>query len=138
MSYSLAVVDGDLALNGNALGIVYGVDKLKQDIDLWIRERFGIDRFHPAMGSTLEEFIGSIVSASTKAEIYSEVLRILENYQNIQYSILKRNPQKLSPTEIMLSINSVDVSVNYDTVYVTVSVSNAVGQQTLIRASASA
>lgn len=135
MSYSLAMVDGDLAVRGNALAVVYGVEKLKQDIDLWLRERFGTDRFHPTMGSTLEDFIGEVVTDHTRAEIYSEVLRILENYLAIQDRIIKSNPQKLSMTEIMVSVNAIDVKVNYDTVYVTVNVSNAVGQTTLISAS---
>ncbi len=135
MSFSLAVRNGDLVLKGNALDIVYGVDKLKQDIDLWMRERFLVDRFHPTMGSMLDTFIGGIVTESTKSEVYSEVMRILENYMKVQEYLITQNPQKLSPTEIITSINSIKVEVSFDQVWVSVSVSNGVGQAASINVS---
>ena len=125
MSYSLALKNGDLVMSGNSLQIVYGVEKLKQDIALWLGERFAIDRFHPTMGSTLQNFIGDIINNSTKSRIESEVLRVLSNYQAVQYRGLKENPQKYSLAEILYSIDAVDVSLSYDTVNVKIKLRNA-------------
>ena len=46
MSYSLAVRNGDLVKRGSNLDVVWGIDKLKQDLQCWVTERFGGDRFH--------------------------------------------------------------------------------------------
>ena len=45
------------------------------------------------MGSILQDFIGDIVSGSTRAEIHAEVLRVLQNYQAVQLRRLKESPQ---------------------------------------------
>jgi hypothetical protein len=59
VSYSLAIVDGDLALQGDRLDLVFGVDKLKQDLNCWLKERYGGDRFHTNYGSILPDSISS-------------------------------------------------------------------------------
>jgi phage baseplate assembly protein W len=69
MSYSLAVRGGDLVPEGSSLAIVWGIDKLKQDLQLWVTERYGNDRFHPGLGSILQDYIGSVISPRTQAEI---------------------------------------------------------------------
>lgn len=122
MSYSLAVKNGDLAREGSNLAVVWGVDKLKQDLQLWINERYGGDRFHPQMGSILQDYIGSVISNRTNAEIQSEVMRVLDNYQRVQYQGFKNSPQLYSTSEILDTIKDVSVSINYDTVSVSVSV----------------
>ena len=81
MSYSLAISNGDLVQQGSRLGLVYGVDKLRQDINCWLLERYGGDRFHVNMGSILQEFIGGIISESSRAEVQAEIFRVLQNYQ---------------------------------------------------------
>lgn len=118
MSFSFALRDGDLALLGNQLDLVFGIDKLKQDLDLWLRERFGGDRFHTRMGSILQEFIGGVVRDSTRAEIQNEVMRILQNYQALQLRILKEDPTLLSESEILESIDSIQTVAYYDSVVV--------------------
>ncbi|QDF18615.1 baseplate wedge protein [Gordonia phage Pupper] len=132
MSFSLAVVNGDLAQQGSTLDIVFGADKLKQDVDLWLRERFGGDRFHRNMGSILQDFVGDVVSPQTESEIQSEVLRVLQNYQSVQYRRLKENPQSLSHSELLLSVDSIKTQVNYDTVIVTVRLRNGSGTLTTV------
>ena len=79
MTYSLAIANGDLVRTGNTLAVVYGTEKLKQDLCLWVTERYGIDRFHPKLGSVLPDFIGSLITDSTRAQIQAEILRILQN-----------------------------------------------------------
>ena len=132
MSYSLAIVDGDLGKRGSQLSLVFGVDKLKQDVNCWLREQFGGDRFHVNMGSILQEFIGSVVSGSTQVEVQSEILRVLQNYQAMQVRRFKENPQKLSASELLVSVDDVAVTVSYDTVWATVKIRNGSNESTKI------
>jgi phage baseplate assembly protein W len=129
MSYSLMISNGDLVLQGSALGIVWGTDKLKQDLTLWMTERYGVDRFHPNMGSNFQNYIGGIISYSTQSIVYSEAMRILDNYQRVQMAALKANPTLFSLDELLWNIDNVNVGVGYDQVNVAVDVSNAVQQQ---------
>lgn len=126
MTFSLAIANGDLVTNGSQLAIVYGTDKLKQDLTLWLAERFGIDRFHPAMGSNFQNYIGGVISQNTRAMIYSEAMRVLDNYQKIQYQKLREAPSLFSQTELLWSINEINVGVGFDAVGVGINVSNGV------------
>lgn len=128
MSFSLQIASGDLVQQGSQLGIVSGVDKLKQDLTLWMTERYAIDRFHPAMGSNFQNYIGGIISYHTQAMVRSEAERILDNYQKVQWRGLRESPQLYSLAELLMNINAVDVTVTFDAVTVDVSVSNAVQQ----------
>lgn len=132
MSFSLAVNDGDLVQQGSQLSIVSGSDKLKQDLQLWVTERYGIDRFHPVMGSRLQDFIGGVISYSTQSRVYGEVLRVLNNYQKVQYHGLRQAPQLYSLSELLWSINDVNVGVGFDTVTVAVNVSNGERQSSVL------
>jgi len=133
VSYSFRIADGDLVGIGNQLDLVFGVDKLKQDIDLWMREPYGGDRFHLAMGSILQDFIGDIVSGSTRAEIHAEVLRVLQNYQAVQLRRLKESPQMLSTSELLVSVDDIATNVSFDTVMVAIKLRNGSDQATTIR-----
>ena len=135
MSFSLRVANGDLCLQGSQLGIVYGSEKLKQDLSLWMAERFGVDRFHPSYGSYLENYIGGIIGANTRSVVQQEAMRILDNYQKIQYSGLQSSPTLYSLAEILYSINGVTVGLSYDTVSIQVAVSNAELQTAVITVS---
>lgn len=137
MSYSLALKNGDLVQSGSSLKIVSGIEKLKQDLSLWLGERFGIDRFHPNLGSTLQNFIGDVISSSTQSRIESEVLRVLNNYQAVQYRGLKERPQLYSPSELLYSIDSVNVSLSYDTVSVKIQLRNAEAESATLTVSQS-
>lgn len=133
MSYSLAVQNGDLVRQGSNLAVVWGVDKLKQDLQLWVAERFAGDRFHPDMGSVLQDYIGTVISNRTKAEIEHEVMRVLDNYQKTQIYGFKRNPRLYSMSELLDAVKEVAVSVNFDTVSVSVSVRSAAMDSTTIK-----
>lgn len=127
MSYSLALENGDLHATGSRLDIVQGTAKLSQDVDLWLREEYGINRFHPQYGSILDNFIGGVVTRNTNTEVQSEVLRVLQNYQNIQLSRFKANPQKFSPDELLNDVSNVNTQIAYDKVVVTVNFTTAAG-----------
>jgi len=125
VSYSLAIQDGELVQDGSELGLVWGIEKLKQDLQLWVTERFGGDRFHPAMGSILQDMIGGVIDFSTKAIIIREVERVLDNYQRVQYKAYKENPQLFSLSEILYSIDEIKADVYFDRVIVGVKVRSA-------------
>lgn len=120
MSFSLAVADGDLSMKGSQLGIVHGVDKLKQDISLWLLEPYRSDRFHSTYGSILDSFIGQVISDDTVGMVQSEVMRVLQNYQSLQYRLLRENPERLSADEVLVDIADIKTRINYDQVIVTI------------------
>lgn len=132
MSYSLAIADGDLVQKGSQLGLVHGVEKLRQDIYLWIMERYGADRFHVNMGSILQEFIGSIATESTRSEVHAEIFRVLQNYQALQLRRFKENPELLSASELLVSVDEIITRMNYDTVQVGIKLRNGSDQATTI------
>lgn len=133
MSYSLAIVDGDLAQRGSRLDVVYGLDKLKQDMYCWLTERYAGDRFHVNMGSILEEFIGGIASESTRVEVQSEIFRVLQNYQAMQLRRFKENPEKMSASELLISVEDILTRMDYDTIRVAIKVLNASNEATTIK-----
>lgn len=135
MTFSLRIGNGDLVQEGSSLGIVYGTDKLKQDLTLWMTERYGIDRFHPAMGSSFQSWIGGIISFHTKQMVQNEAERILDNYQKVQYRSLRDAPSLYSLSELLYSINAIQVNIAYDTVSVGINVSNAQQVPTTINVS---
>ena len=137
MSYSFRIEDGDLVARGNQLSLVFGVDKLKQDIDLWLRERYGGDRFHVTMGSVLQEFIGDVIGGDTRARIHAEVLRVLQNYQAVQLRRLHETPQVFSTSELLVSIDDIVAAVSYDTVRVTLKLRNGSNTASTIKISSS-
>jgi hypothetical protein len=125
MSYSLAVRGGDLAKSGSNLDVVWGIEKLKQDLQCWVTEGFGGDRFHPLMGSILQDFIGSVINPRTKAEIEDEVMRVMDNYQRVQTYGFKNNPRLYSMTELLESVDNIAVKIGFDAVSVSVAVRSA-------------
>jgi hypothetical protein len=133
MSYSLKVADGDLVQQGSQLALVFGVDKLNQDIMLWLMERYGGDRFHVSMGSILEEFVGAIATPSTRSEVQAEVFRVLQNYQAVQLRRMKENPQLLSSSELLVSVDDIATTMSYDTVSVMCRLRNGSDTSTTIK-----
>ena len=125
MSYSLAIANGDLVQQGSTLAIVSGIDKLKQDLQLWVLERFGGDRFHPDMGSILQDMIGGRITSSTVTRISNELWRVLDNYQRMQFKALKEDPQSFSMAEILYSVDDISVQVSADTITAVVRVRSA-------------
>lgn len=131
MTYSLALAGGDLVAQGSQLAIVSGDAKLQQDLQVWLLFRLGVNSMHPAFGSQLESYIGGVVNSNTQSTVYNEILRTLANYQQLQMSAFQVNPQLFSLSELCDSVDSINVSVTYDTVYATVTVSNPASSATV-------
>lgn len=120
MSFTISIEEGDIELKGNTFAIVTGTKKLEQELEVWLKERFGSDRFHTNYGSTLDYYVGSVMSNTAVFEIESEVGRVLRNYQALQHRKFQSNPQSLDPSEILAEINSVVAKPDYDRVEVTI------------------
>lgn len=118
MSFSFAVENGDIALKGSQVNIVYGVKKLEQDISIWLKERYRSDRFHSTYGSVLDHFIGGVIDRDTEAMVQGEIMRVLRNYQSLQYRRLKESPQLMSSDEVLVDVQSIKVEIDYDSVLV--------------------
>lgn len=124
MSFSLQIYGGDLVQTGSQLGIVSGAGKLRQDMTLWLSERYAIDPLNPSYGSLLPDYIGGMITLSTQAMVYNEVMRVLENFQSMQFQLFKKTPQLFSMSELLWEILNVQVAISYDTISVGVSVAN--------------
>ena len=137
MTFSLALGNGDLVQNGSSLAIVYGTNKLVQDMTCWLEERLGVDRFHPRYGSVLPNFIGGMVTASTQAGVQSEIDRVLGNYQAVQNLAFTANSQLFSLDELLNTLANVDIGITYDTVSAAISVTTGANTFTTISTTAS-
>jgi phage baseplate assembly protein W len=127
MSYSFQIVDGDIATTGSTINLVQGTDKLVQDLSLWLRELYGVDRFHPSFGSILDTFIGGVMSPGAEVQVQAEIMRVLQNYQTIQLQAFKNTPALFSPAELLQQILGVTVTISYDQVDALVSFMTAQG-----------
>lgn len=127
MSYSLKITNGDLDNSTSTMGTISGIDKLTQDLSLWIRERYGIDRFHPDYGSIAESYIGNEINDLNIHELEAEVYRILNIYQQIQLISVQANPGKFTLDELLNTVESVDATPSYDRIYIVVKFTTASG-----------
>lgn len=100
MTWSLALVDGDLAKSsGNQLAIVTDQQKVIQDLACWFYHPYGIDPMTPSYGSFLDSSGGFSVQIDNQsivlptdytALIQEEIARILNAYvqnQGIKYKL---------------------------------------------------
>lgn len=130
---SLALSGGDLAIGPGGLQLVTGAGKIRQDVALALGESYGTDPFEPLWGSVLPQYVGLPVTADTPALVQAEVNRVLQQYIANQQAQLKaastRNQTTaLTTADIIRSVNSVDVTVLYDTIMVTISLTTMAGQ----------
>lgn len=122
MSYSFAVAEKDILLKGSNVGLVYGKNKLLQDLTLWLTERYRSDRFHSNYGSILDNFIGDVIDPMTAHEVEAEVERVLQNYQMVQYRRMQDDPTQFSPEEVLVEVTDVKAKIDYDSVVVVISI----------------
>ena len=125
---TLQVQNGDIQLDsGGNLRFLQGSNKLVQDLGLWLQEPYGTGFTTPAFGSSLPSLIGGTSTAATTASIQAEIQRVLGLYQSQQILSLKtaQNLSQLSywsRSEIINSINSVQISQNYTSITASVSI----------------
>lgn len=133
MTRSLKVTGGDLHVENGSFTLVQGSDKLKQDVEHFLKTEFGSDRFHPTYGSTLSEFIGEAQTGETELLLRSEVLRVLNNYQALQLRAYAENPQRFLQSEILGQVGEVTTLASYDTVKVRVFLTTLGGDTVVVQ-----
>lgn len=130
---SLALSGGDLVVGPGGLQLVTGAAKIRQDVALGLGESYGTDPFEPLWGSVLNEYVGLPVTGDTPALVQAEVNRVLQQYISNQQAQLKaastRNQTTaLTTADIIRTVNSVDVTVLFDTIMVVIRLTTMAGQ----------
>lgn len=134
MSKSLALVGGDLAVQGRAFQVVTGQAKLFQDLTAWVITPLGSDPLTPTYGSTLEDtflgteeipgLIGGVTTSALLLSLKAEMADLMDNYQSdqlakIQNEIIQYNGQTtLDPDEIVQSVDAINVVQSADTILI--------------------
>jgi phage baseplate assembly protein W len=142
MTWSFALQDGDLALNNNGLSIVTGESKLLQDLTAYLLTPLGSNDAHPDFGSLLkggqdngtiyQAIYNEISDPTVQNQIISEIQRVIAAYQAMQLTRAKADQvaygkTTLSKGEVLLSVDSIDGSVQDVTVNVSVGLITANG-----------
>lgn len=141
MSWSLQLRNGDLALFGSQLGVVSREQKLVQDLRCALLEHMGNDSMHPEFGSLIDggrkpdgtEVTGVLGEGDLDLVVMAveaEILRVIRAYQAKQLARAKGdrmtyNKSTLSPAEVVLGVQTVDVSMNLDQLNITVGLISA-------------
>ena len=130
---TIQVSNGDIVLdNGGRLQFNQGNNKLLQDLALWLKEPLGVGFTTPNFGSLLNGMVGSSSASGILTQIQTEITRILNLYRNQQLLVLQtaQSSSQLSnwnKSEIISSIDSVQVSLNQTTIIVYVSITSLSG-----------
>jgi phage baseplate assembly protein W len=120
---SLALVQGDLAINGTGQYLTYtGAARIKQDLTLALTEEYGFDRFHPAYGSTIRSYLGQVISPEMQMLVQAEVNRVLQNYIILQQvSVLRDTVVDVQgvydTSDVVRSVDNITVRTLLDTIY---------------------
>jgi phage baseplate assembly protein W len=130
---TLALSNGDLVMDSGSLKTLDGPAKIRQDIALALGERYGDDPYNPGWGSVLPQYIGQPITDDTPMLVQAEVNRILQQYiasQQARLTTASLNNQQhtISTSEIIRTVNSVDVSAQWDTITVLINLTTMAGQ----------
>jgi len=115
---AFVVRNGDLVMGPTAYNIVTGSDKIAQDLGIACREPLGGDRFHPNWGSLLPSYVG-LSAQQVDLMVRGEISRLIQNYSMVQRGIAaqdvaNRVTPRLSPSEIVGTIEGIDVQQAFD------------------------
>lgn len=130
---TLALSGGDLVVGPGGLQMQNGTAKIRQDLALALGEDYGADPYHSGWGSVLGQYLGEPVTTDTPMLVQAEVNRILQQYmggqqQQLAAAAANNYQHTISTAEIIQTVNSVDVSVLYDSVRVVISLTTMAGQ----------
>lgn len=137
MSFSFKIKDGDLDTSTTVFGVVTGVEKLTQELSMWLREQYGIDRFHPQYGSVLDAYIGETINDQTQSEIQIEVERVLLAFSALQRQAVQANKSKYDRNELLDTIEEVRCVENLDSINVYIRFRTALGFEGVVNESIS-
>lgn len=130
---TLALSGGDLVVGPGGLQLLDGPAKIRQDIALALGEDYGGDPYHAGWGSVLRQYLGQPITEDTSMLVQAEVNRILQQHianqqQKLAAASLNNQQHTISTSEIIRTVNSIDVSVQYDTVTVLIDLTTMAGQ----------
>lgn len=130
---TLALSGGDLVVGPGGLQTLTGAAKIRQDLALALRETYGADPYHSGWGSVLPQYIGEPIDADTPMLVQAEVNRIIQQYMTVQQQQLataatRGQRHTITTSEIIQTVNSIDVSVLFDAVRVVISLTTMAGQ----------
>jgi hypothetical protein len=118
---TLALFNGDIMPAQGGYFMFTGVDRIRQDLTLALREEYGSDRFHPKWGSVVRQFIGNVITPQLQALVQAEVNRVVQNYILIQQSEVLRDSQvdvkgRFSTADVIRAVRSISTTANTDRV----------------------
>lgn len=107
--------------------VVTGPAKIAQDLGIACREPLGGDRFHPNWGSLLPSYVG-LSAQQVDLMVKGEISRVIQNYSMVQRGIAaqdvaNRVTPRLSPSEIVGTVDSINVHQTFDAFAVQVTLS---------------
>ncbi len=135
MSWSLAIINGDISYGSQGLNTVTGSNKLVQDLSCCILEPLGTDYNDPDFGSIIEGgvdsegnvypgLIGGPNNSASASQITTEISRICQNYQAEQVARNQNDlntygTSTLSAGEALLGVSNIQVQQAGAYAYVT-------------------
>jgi phage baseplate assembly protein W len=124
---AFAVRNGDLVMGPTTYDVVSGPAKIAQDLGIACREPIGCDRFHPNWGSLLPTYVG-LPAQQVDLMVRGEVSRLIQNYSMVQRGIASadvanRVTPRLSPSEIVGRVDSIQVQQAFDAFSVQITLS---------------
>lgn len=130
---TLALSGGDLVVGPGGLQMISGAAKIRQDLALALSEEYGTDPYEPTWGSVLPKYVGEPVDADTQLLVQSEVNRVIQQYMVGQQAMLSAantngTATTLTTSDIIRSVDKIDVTVSYDSVRVVVSLTTMASQ----------
>lgn len=144
MTWSLRIFNGDLVKsNSNSMDVVYGADKVVQDLICWIREPIGTDPVNPQLGTFIEVGEqGQVFSLNDEIVnlpedfadlVISEIRRVIVAYQRQQSLRFRKEVTEYGDAvtfedDELINTFSVNYVKNYDTMYITINLSTVDGE----------
>lgn len=138
MTWSLKLHHGDLERNGNELAKATNETKLVQDLRCQFLYQMGLDKMHPDYGSLIdggvtpngvvkESLIGQDNKDYAKSLLYSEIQRIISDYQERQLARAKTDKMiygkaTLTRREVIRSVKNINITENLDGLHVMITI----------------
>lgn len=121
----LALENGDLVLGPQGHQTLTGAPRIKQDLEIALREEYGLDRFHPRWGSLLNRYVGETIDDETRLLVQAEVNRVLQNYVIIQNAGVLRDltydvKGRYSTSDVVRSVLAVEAQLDLDGILLSV------------------
>lgn len=134
---TLALRNGDIIVTGTGHQTISGSSKIRQELALALSEEYGSDKYHTNWGSILPEFFGKPITDLTQDEVKTEVLRVIQAYIAIQQNEvlndhLTQRASRFHSNDVVTGVNAISVSMNLDTIYISVDLQTASGQSVTV------